>query len=361
MKISIGSHIIKGPWGGGNLFIINLRNYLIKKGHTVVHDLIDKDIDLILLTDPRGKNSTSSSFDHKEIEDYLDTVNPNTSVVHRINECDERKQTKGLNSFYLEASNVADEVVFVSNWLREIYLNLGIGNENSSVILSGADSSIFNRENSLKWKKDEKLKIITHHWSSNFNKGYPTYKELDNLIGTNKWKDKVEFTYVGNVSEDFKLNNTKIVEPKEGIELAKLLKSHHLYVTGSINEPSGNHHIEAAQCGLPILYLESGGITEYCENFGIGFTDDFELKLEKIIQDYDNLFEIMEKYTLSAESMCREYLELFEKLIEIKKARKINFKPGFKSKLYRTTQVRKKYVRLIKETLKNTIRNLINK
>ena len=55
MKISIGSHIIEGPWGGGNLFIINLSNYLIKEGHTVVYDLIDKDIDLILLTDPRGK------------------------------------------------------------------------------------------------------------------------------------------------------------------------------------------------------------------------------------------------------------------------------------------------------------------
>ena len=28
MKISIGSKIIQGPWGGGNLFAINLSNYL---------------------------------------------------------------------------------------------------------------------------------------------------------------------------------------------------------------------------------------------------------------------------------------------------------------------------------------------
>ena len=33
MKISIGSKIIDGPWGGGNLFVINLKNYLIDKGH----------------------------------------------------------------------------------------------------------------------------------------------------------------------------------------------------------------------------------------------------------------------------------------------------------------------------------------
>ena len=56
MKISIGSHIVKGPWGGGNLFIVNLSNYLINKGHEVYFDLSQKDIDLILLTDPELMN-----------------------------------------------------------------------------------------------------------------------------------------------------------------------------------------------------------------------------------------------------------------------------------------------------------------
>ena len=42
MKISIGSHIVKGPWGGGNLFIVNLSNYLINKGHEVYFDLSQK-------------------------------------------------------------------------------------------------------------------------------------------------------------------------------------------------------------------------------------------------------------------------------------------------------------------------------
>ena len=30
MKISIGTKIKDGPWGGGNLFAINLKNYLEK-------------------------------------------------------------------------------------------------------------------------------------------------------------------------------------------------------------------------------------------------------------------------------------------------------------------------------------------
>ena len=36
-----------------------------------------------------------------------------------------------------------------------------------------------------------------------------------------------------------------------------------MYITGSQNEPSGNHHIEASQLGLPVLYIESGGIPEF--------------------------------------------------------------------------------------------------
>ena len=53
MKISIGTNIKDGPWGGGNLFAINLKNYLENKGHEVVHSLKDNDIDIILITEPR--------------------------------------------------------------------------------------------------------------------------------------------------------------------------------------------------------------------------------------------------------------------------------------------------------------------
>ena len=59
MKVSIGSKIVNGPWGGGNLFVKNLSNFLINNGHNVIYDLSDKDIDLILLTDPRSRKESS--------------------------------------------------------------------------------------------------------------------------------------------------------------------------------------------------------------------------------------------------------------------------------------------------------------
>ena len=177
MKVSIGSKIVQGPWGGGNLFAINLSNYLLSQGHSVIYDLTDPDIDLILLTDPRSRGESSSTFNHIDIEQYRKYINPRVAVIQRINECDERKNTNNINSFYMNASNVADHVVFVSTWLRNIYLQLGMSPKKSSVILAGANSEVFNPTNAQTYTKDSKVKLVTHHWSSHSNKGFDIYKK----------------------------------------------------------------------------------------------------------------------------------------------------------------------------------------
>ena len=148
MKVSIGSRIVDGPWGGGNLFAINLRDYLLKNGHEVIFDLSEKDIDVILLTDPRSKKESSSTFSHIDILKYKKLINPNVTVIQRINECDERKNTQNINKLYLEASEVSDHVIFVSSWLRDIYLKLGLEKSKTSVILAGSNKLIFNDSNS---------------------------------------------------------------------------------------------------------------------------------------------------------------------------------------------------------------------
>jgi len=316
MKISIGSRIIDGPWGGGNLFVKNMSNYLTNLGHTVVYDLSDSDIDLILLTDPRSRKESSSTFNHIDIQKYKKFVNRDVVVVQRINECDERKGTNFINNFYLEASNCADHVVFVSSWLRDIYLKLGLSKNKSSVILAGANKTIFNQENSNYWNKNEPIKLVTHHWSNHINKGFKLYDRLDKLLNNKPWIDKLEFTYIGNFNEDFQFLNSTILPPLAGEELANELKKHHIYVTASINEPSGNHHIEAAQCGLPILYLNSGGIPEYCQNYGIAFDEDFEYRLEELIQEYDNFKAKIKNYKLNSEIMCDNFYALFLNLLK---------------------------------------------
>ena len=91
MKISIGAEIIEGPFGGGNEFLKNLKEYLNTEGHTVINHLNDRDIDIILLTNPLMTSETST-FNSYDIEYYLKFNNNNAIVFQRFNECDERKE-----------------------------------------------------------------------------------------------------------------------------------------------------------------------------------------------------------------------------------------------------------------------------
>ena len=66
---------------------------------------------------------------------------------------------------------------------------------------------------------------------------------------------------------------------------------------------------------MPILYIKSGGIPEFCNNFGLSFEQDFEEKLNKIIENYDIYQNKMHSYPYNAEKMCNEYEDLFYDLI----------------------------------------------
>ena len=318
MKVSIGTNIKDGPWGGGNLFAINLSNFLIQNSIEVVYDLLDEDIDVILITEPR-KTSESSSFTHLDVENYVKYINPKSVIIHRINECDERKNTNYVNKYLIYANRIADETIFVSSWLKNIYLDQGINSKVNHVVYAGADRKVFNNENFKPWVKKEKIKITTHHWGDNWNKGFESYIKIDGLIGTSKWSDILEFTYIGNIPKKFEFNNSKIISPLSGVALANEIKKNNLYITGSINEPSGNHHIEASQCGLPILYIDSGGIPEYCDGYGLKYTiDNLEKKLEEMITNYDQYAEAQKVYPNNSDKMSKQFLDIFNDAIKKK-------------------------------------------
>ena len=314
MKISIGSKIKDGPWGGGNLFLINLTNRLKKEGYTVIDHLHDKDIDIIYLFDPR-KESELATFNHIDIANYLYYINSNAKVIHRINECDERKNTKGVNEFFINANKVADKTIFVSEWLQNLYLKQGFYSDDYEVILSGSNKEVFNILGKKTYNSGEKFKIVTHHWGNNWNKGFDIYTQLDRLLHEEGFNN-IEFTYIGNLPKKFSFSNSVHIHPLSGKDLAEELKKHHLYLTASLNEPSGNHHIEAALCGLPIMYINSGGIPEYCKGYGIQFTKSTFIESLKTIKS--NILEYekkMHKYPYDSELMNEKYLNSMINLI----------------------------------------------
>ena len=325
MKISIGTKIKKNQaWGGGNNFAINLSKFLKNKGFKIYYDLKCNDLDFILMTDPR-KKSQSSSFDDLDVKNYLNKINNKTIVIHRLNECDERKNTNYLNKELLNANKVADFTVYISNWLKKSLITSGFSKKNNMVILNGANRSLF-KFSKNNWKKG-KLKIVTHHWSSHHNKGAEIYTLLDDLLNENYWKKRIKFTYIGNSPKGINFNNTKLIKPLYGKKLVNELMKNHVYITGSINEPGGNHQNEGAIVGLPLMYLKSGCMSEYCKGFGISINKKhFKENLKSMMKSYDKFRMKLKKYPYDSINTCTEYYNLFKKL---KKKSKIY---SFKSK-----------------------------
>jgi hypothetical protein len=138
------------------------------------------------------------------------------------------------------------------------------------------------------------------------------------MLGQPEWRDRLDFTYVGNLPKGFAFANGRHVAPLDGDALAAELRAHHAYITGSINEPGGNHQNEGALCGLPLLYRDSGCMPEYCRGFGVPYSgpDALVAGLEQLMRDYDSLAGTMSGYPWTAERMTREWIALFDALLE---------------------------------------------
>jgi len=315
MKVSLGMNLQTGPWGGGNQFGLALANYLRERGVELCFDLAPPDLDVILLAEPRAKLRISAYTD-REILQYLRHVNPKAIVVHRVNECDERKGTKEVNRRLRLANLCADHTVFVSNWLRNLHLQQGMRCKSNSVIRNGSDRAIFHPEGYRPWHGPEPLKLVTHHWGAGQMKGFDIYERLDRLLATRQYVGRVQFTYIGNLPAGFQFRNTLYLEPMHGDALADGLRRNHVYLTASQNEPGGHHQNEGANCGLPLLYRESGSMPEYCQDFGVSFTEhNFEEKLQEMMNTYPNWVSRMKEYPNTAERMCDQYYRLFLRLL----------------------------------------------
>jgi glycosyltransferase involved in cell wall biosynthesis len=301
MKVSINRKIVQGPWGGGNLFVKGLESSLKKRGHTVFYDLVD-DLDYIFIINPVASNY---GYPINDIVSYKNHF-PNVKIIHRINECEKRKNlNNGMDRLLIDTANFSDQVFFISDWLKEYFYEKGYKGK-SDVVYNGCDTSIF--KNNLNRKEINSVHLITHHWSNHELKGYDFYTELDRIIKNKGW----DFTFIGRYCSKYNAHNIKLVEPKSGNMLAKELEKGNIYVTASKWEPCGMHHIEAAACGLPILYHEDGGgINEGCKRYGRSFKDieSFEKQLINIVDNYQKYQEKLSNYDLSIDYCCEKYLE----------------------------------------------------
>lgn len=224
MKVAIGTKPHDGPWGGGNRFVMSLSTALTARGHVVVHDLDAPDIDIILIVDPRFR-VPHVSFGAGAALRYILFRNPDAVVVHRINECDERKGEPFINHKLVRANYIADATVFVGEWLTRLPVWQKHLRSPWWVIHNGGDTGTFNARGFEPWSGTGPIRFVTHHWGYHPMKGFDVYAALDEMMSDPEWKAKVDFTYIGQLPAGFKFRNARYVKPLNSKALADRLRA----------------------------------------------------------------------------------------------------------------------------------------
>jgi glycosyltransferase involved in cell wall biosynthesis len=237
-------------------------------------------------------------------------------VIHRVNDNDVRKQTGEMDRRLAQYDETAHHTVFISQWLRDYHAERWFDiRRPHSVIINGAEAAVFHPIGGAVWSGAGPLRLVTHHWSDNWLKGFKVYAEVDRLIAEGELPG-VELWVIGRWPKEIHWRAARTFEAVNGEPLAGLLRQCHAYLTASLWEPGGMHFIEGAQCGLPVAYHEDGGgIVEVAGRFGLGFRDDVARAVQGLRENYGALRQAVLSDPPSGDEMGLNYRKLIQKIL----------------------------------------------
>ena len=249
------------PYGGGNQFLLALRDECVRQGVPVDVGSVGPDTRVVLFNSHHSDPAILRKIRRSQVR-----------MVHRVDGPigayrggdDERDQKVWqLNHEF------ADTTIFQSQYSLERHVAMGLAFREPHVIPNAADPSIFFP--GPPHEASRPLRVIASSWSDNPRKGGPTYAWLDAQLD----HAKVEFTFVGRIAHA--LPHSRVVDALPSEALAGLLRQHDVYLTASADDPCSNALIEALTCGLPAIFRRSGGHPELVNDGGLGFDRDEEI------------------------------------------------------------------------------------
>jgi len=181
-------------------------------------------------------------------------------------------------------AELADATLAISHATVGMYRSIGIELVDPHVVYNACDDRIFNATGREPFRRDRRMRIIATSWSDNPRKGGSTYEWLEDNLDP----DRYELTFVGNASVRFR--RARHVPPVPSRELADLLRAHDVFVTATEHDAYSNALVEALSCGLPAVYLDSGGSGEAVKEAGFAFRDREEIPalLDRLVDEYED-------------------------------------------------------------------------
>jgi glycosyltransferase involved in cell wall biosynthesis len=180
-------------------------------------------------------------------------------------------------------AELADATVLQSRYSLAKHRELGFELRDPVVISNTVDPAIFRPPLERAPLYGRKVRVIATSWSDNARKGAGALEWLDRNLD---W-DRYELTFVGRAPVPFE--RVRVVGPVASAEVARLLGEHDVYLAPSRDDPCSNALLEALACGLPAVYLDSGGHPELVGDGGLPFRDDSELPavLDRLVAELD--------------------------------------------------------------------------
>lgn len=163
----------------------------------------------------------------------------------------------------------ADASILQSEFSRRAHEDLHLALRSPVIIPNAADPELFYPAERSRTSK--RLKIISTSWSDNPNKGAAVYQWLDQHLDFSR----ISYTFIGRLPVS--LTHIRVLSPLPSAALAEELRGHDVYLTASRHDPCSNSLIEALSCGLPAIYLDSGGHRELTGEGGLPFREASEV------------------------------------------------------------------------------------
>lgn len=278
LKISLWHQYFKPPYGGGNQFMMALRDEMKRQGAKVVINSTSKSVNAHLCNGSWFDVEKFERLSRKGKVNILHRVDGPTSLYRGGGDRTIDNQVFDLNARFASAT------VIQSLWTMKTLSQMGYHAVNPVIIRNAVNANIFNRHGRIDAPKNRKLRIIATAWSDNLHKGAPTYKWLEENLD---W-DRFEFTFVGRSQIEFERAQHLPAMPSE--KLADVLREHDLYITASETETCSNALIEAMACGLPAIYLNDAGHGELVSQGGLPYMEREEIlaQLDKIADSYED-------------------------------------------------------------------------
>lgn len=192
-------------------------------------------------------------------------------------------RSDGADAGQKAVNHLADLTIFQSDYSRySTRVKHPIIRQDGPTIYNPVDAEQFTPDGQQAdlFPDQSRPKIIAAIWSTNRRKGG---WRVPILAQTHP---EIDFVFIGDRQGD-DLPNLRYIERLPNAELPAAFRSADLFLNLSENDPCPNVVLEAMACGLPVLYVPSGGTPELVGEAGQPFTTDseFDGALGRILAD----------------------------------------------------------------------------